>query len=150
MTGARGRAERLSLDVSVERLAEVRAFVRSTAADAGADATAVGDLVQVVDEWVTNVVVHGYRGGCGPVEVDLGRDGEAIVVRVRDRAPAFDPAQVPPYDPALPLEHRPLGGMGVHLMRELADSIEHRSRPGGGNEITMRRAARTVRNGGNG
>jgi anti-sigma regulatory factor (Ser/Thr protein kinase) len=102
-----------------------------------------------VDEWVTNVVVHGYRGAHGPVEVEVGRDGSSIVVRVRDRAPVFDPADAPGFDPSVPLERRRLGGMGIHLMRELMDSVEHRPLPGSGNEVTMRRGGASARSGGN-
>lgn len=139
-TAVRGTA--LHLDARVERLAELRAFIRAHAAELGADETAVTDLVQAADEWVTNVVVHGYRGGPGPVDVELDRDRASIVLRVRDLAPVFDPCDAPRFDPSVPLDRRRPGGMGIHLMRELMDSIEHRSLPGGGNEVTMRRRGR--------
>ncbi len=139
----------LRLDVDPAHLAEVRAFVRTTSAALGADDEAIGDLVQAVDEWVTNVGRHGYRGSRGPVEIELGRDGAEIVVQVRDRAPVFDPADAPPFDPSVPLERRRPGGMGIYLMRDLMGSIGHRHRDGGGNEVTLRRARRSVNAGGN-
>ena len=139
----------LRVPADLTRLAEVRAFVRAGVLGLGADDEAVADLVQAVDEWVTNVVVHGYREGHGPLEVDLDRDGPAIVVRIRDRGPAFDPRDAPPFDPSLPLERRRPGGMGIHLMRESTDSIEHRLRPGGGNELILRRVGRSTARRGN-
>ncbi len=144
---ARGSAplrRTLRLEVDLAHLAEVRAFVRAGAAAMGADARAVGDTVLVVDEWVTNVVRHGYRGGHGPLEVELDQEGSEIVVRVRDGAPAFDPATAPPFDPATPLRVRRPGGMGIHLMYDLMGSVEHRPLPGGGNEVTMRRVGRSM------
>jgi anti-sigma regulatory factor (Ser/Thr protein kinase) len=138
----------LRIEADLGHLAEVRAFVRGTAARLGADDQAVGDLVQAVDEWVTNVVRHGYRGGHGPLEIELGRAGSEIVVRVRDRAPVFDPADAPSFDPELPLHRRRPGGMGIHLMRELTGPIGHRPLPGGGNEITLRRDVRSTNVGG--
>lgn len=143
-------AHLLRLDARLDACAEVRAFVRARAADLGADETATTDLVQAVDEWVTNVVVHGYRGSPGPVDVQVERDEASIVVRVTDRAPVFDPGVAPPFDPSVPLERRRLGGMGIYLMRDLMDSIEHRPLPGGGNEVTMRRYHRTPARRGNG
>ncbi len=140
----------LRLDADLGHLAQVRAFVRATAPALGADDHAVDDLVQAVDEWVTNVVRHGYRGSHGPVEVDLGRDGPDIVARVRDRAPVFDPADAPVFDPMTPLHRRRPGGMGIHLMQDLMGSIGHRRRPGGGNEVTMRRVGRSTEPGGKG
>ena len=123
--------------------------MRTEAAALGADDEAVCDLVQAVDEWVTNVGRHGYGGGRGPVEIEIGRDGAEIVVQVRDRAPVFDPADAPPFDPSVPLDRRRPGGMGIYLMRDLMGSVEHRRRDGGGNEVTLRRARRTVTAGGN-
>ena len=43
----------------------------------------------------------------------------------------------PEPDLTLPLERRPLGGMGVHLARTLTDGMRHRILPGGGNEVTL-------------
>jgi len=138
----------LRIDMDLERLAEVRAFVRATATSLGADERAVGDLVLAVDEWVTNVVRHGYRGGHGPLEVDLDQEGSDIVVHVRDGAPVFDPATAPPFDPATPLHVRRPGGMGIHLMYDLMGSVEHRPLAGGGNEVTLRRVSRSAEAGG--
>lgn len=138
----------LGLDVDLARLGEVRAFVRFRASALGADEEAVGDLVQAVDEWVTNIVRHGYGGGRGPVEVELQRDGPEIVARVRDRGRVFDPADAPPFDPEAVLHRRRPGGMGVYLMHALMGSISHQARPGGGNEVTMRRVGRTAAAGG--
>jgi anti-sigma regulatory factor (Ser/Thr protein kinase) len=134
------------IDASVDRLKDVRRFVRETAPGLGADEPAVRDLVQAVDEWVTNVIVHGYRGEGGPIEVELLRSGDEIVARVRDAAPAFDPATAPAFDPDLPLERRPVGKMGIHLIRELCDRFEHRVPVGGGNEIAIVRSAKAAAN----
>jgi serine/threonine-protein kinase RsbW len=144
--GAPGRS--LRLDVDLARLADVRAFVRATVIRMGADERAVGDIVLSVDEWVTNVVRHGYRGGHGPLEVDVDEEGSDIVVHVRDGAPVFDPATAPPFDPETPLHLRRPGGMGIHLMYDLMRSVEHRPLPGGGNEVTMRRVSRSAEAGG--
>ena len=145
----RPSASTLHLDCDPAHLARVRAFVRAEAAALGADDEAVCDLVQAVDEWVTNVGRHGYRGSRGPVEIEIDRDGAEIVVNVRDRAPVFDPADAPPFDPSVPLDRRRPGGMGIYLMRALMGSIGHRRRDGGGNEVTLRRARRSVNAGGN-
>jgi serine/threonine-protein kinase RsbW len=137
----------LRIEADVGRLKDVRRFVRDVAAGLGADDAATGDLVQAVDEWVTNVIVHGYRGGGGPIEVELGRSGDEIVARVRDAAPAFDPGTAPSFDPDLPLEQRPVGKMGIHLIRELCDRFEHRVQVGGGTEIAIVRSSKATAGG---
>lgn len=142
MTAASGTPSRLTIPAEAARLAEGRAFVRALAASVEADEETTSDLVQAVDELVCNVIEHGYRGGPGTIEVDAQVTGETIVVRIRDRAPAFDPRSVPPPDLDLPLERRPLGGMGVHLARTLTDRLDHRILPGGGNEVTLSKRLR--------
>jgi serine/threonine-protein kinase RsbW len=126
----------LTVPGEVGRLAEVRAFVRESARGR-LPAGLVEDLVCAVDEAVTNVIVHGYDGASGPVEVEVGGDTETLEVRIADRAPRFDPTTAPEPELDLPLERRPLGKMGVHLMREFADELRYAPRRGGGNEVTL-------------
>jgi serine/threonine-protein kinase RsbW len=134
----------LHVVATLEALAQVRAYIRSTVTALGADTRTASALVQAVDEWVTNVVVHGYGGAPGPVEVTVQREGADIVIDVRDEAAAFDPATAPPFDRDVPLEKRPFGGMGIALINDLCAAFEHRALPGGGNEVTMRRPAQSV------
>jgi serine/threonine-protein kinase RsbW len=131
----------LHVEASLGELAGIRARIRSAAETLGVDPAAVGGLVQAVDEWVANVIVHGYRGAAGQVHIHIQRDGKDIVVRIRDSAPVFDPATAPAFDPDLPLEQRPLGHLGIALIRELCTVFDHRALPDGGNEVTLRRPA---------
>jgi anti-sigma regulatory factor (Ser/Thr protein kinase) len=94
------------------------------------------DLVLALDEAVANVIQHGYRGGPGELEVEASlADGE-VELRVIDRAPPFDPLVVPPPDLGGGLERRPVGGLGVHLIRMLTDRAEYR-REGGRNVLVL-------------
>ena len=138
-------ANALTIDAAAERLAEVRALVRAYARDAGADEEAVSDLVQAVDELACNVIEHGYRGREGSIEIALATVDDAIEVRIRDSAPPFDPGAVAEPRLDLPLEQRPLGGMGVHLARTLTDGMDHRILPEGGNETILTKLVRPTK-----
>jgi len=130
-------ARSLRVDANVGALAEVRAFIRSAAADAGAPAECLEDLVQAVDEAATNTIVHGYDGAPGWIEVGAGLEDDRFVIRIQDAAPEFDPTSVPEPDMSVsPMDRRP-GGMGVHLMRACTDTMSYRPRPGGGNILTL-------------
>jgi serine/threonine-protein kinase RsbW len=132
----------LRIPADLTRIAEVRAAVREVAEACDAPIDCEADLVQAVDEAVTNVIVHGYAGEAGDVDIHVGRDAEAIVITIEDRAPTFDPRTVPTPDLDIPPEHRRPGGMGVHLMRQATDAIAHRPRAGGGNILTITRRLR--------
>jgi serine/threonine-protein kinase RsbW len=127
----------LRVDARPESLAAIRRFVRAAAAAEGLDGERTDGLVQAVDESATNVIVHGYRLAPGALDIEARRDGDDLVVLLRDRAPAFDPTSVPEPDRRLPLARRRAGGMGVFLARELCDEMRYRPLPGGGNELAL-------------
>ena len=127
----------LKVAADVAQLAAIRAFVEQHSHTPGIDAFDIYDLILAVNEAATNIVIHGYRGRPGEIEIELRQLGDAIEIRLRDQAPLFDPTRVPEPDLTLPLHKRPLGGMGVHVTRELMDAMRYRVTPEGGNELTL-------------
>jgi len=118
-------------------LIAIRQFVQEAAAALDADPAAISDLLLAVDEAATNVIVHGYRGRPGEIEIEVGREESALVVRLRDQAAPFDPTTVPLPDLTRPLEERAPGGLGIYLMKQAVDKVTHRVTPQGGNELTL-------------
>jgi serine/threonine-protein kinase RsbW len=139
------RKVRQTLDISrpqrvaakLENLADVRRFVETQAAmlDVGQDA--VEDMILAVDEAVTNVIVHGYQDQEGVIEIEVRREGDALIVHLRDEAAPFDPTTFPSPDLTLPPEERILSGMGVCLIRRRTDEVKHRHTLNRGNELTL-------------
>jgi serine/threonine-protein kinase RsbW len=127
------------MQVSAERklLAVIRDFVKNQAVAAGAAPGEVDDLIQAVDEAATNIIVHGYREQPGFIEIEVKTEPGLVTVILRDDAPPFDPTQVPKPDTTLPLEQRPIGGLGVHLIRHCVDEFSHDSPKHGGNELAL-------------
>ena len=134
-------AERRQLRIPADlaRIAEVRAAVREVAEGCDAPETCESDLVQAVDEAVTNAIVHGYRGADGWVDVTAEHVDDHIVITLEDEAPTVDPTTVAEPDMSIPPAQRRLGGMGIHLIRLATDSMTHRPRAGGGNILTLTR-----------
>jgi len=127
----------IAVDASTGQLAGLRSFVRGYAAAGGVGDEVTADVVQAIDELACNIIEHGYRGAAGRLELTLELDADALVATLRDAAPPFDPRQIPEPRTDLPLEDRPLGGMGIHLARTLTDGFDHRILPGGGNEVIL-------------
>ncbi len=135
MTGA--SSLEFSTEASLENLHECRAYIDRTGGALGLESPLLGDFRLVVDEAVTNIVLHGYGGQGGPVEMAMERAGDTVVVRIRDQAPSFNPDAVA--EPALDtaLAQRNPGGMGIFLMRQMMDEVTFQSLPGGGNELRL-------------
>jgi anti-sigma regulatory factor (Ser/Thr protein kinase) len=135
-TSPAGRSLRLPL-AGLDDLRTIREFVSRTARELGADEPTSSDLVQAVDESATNVLLHGYRGAPGPLDIALERRHGSLAVVVRDRAPAFDPTAWPEPDLMRPLGERAPGGLGIHLARASVDRIEHEAVEPVGNQLTL-------------
>jgi serine/threonine-protein kinase RsbW len=128
----------LSVPAHVDSLAQVRDFVGSSAASLGLSEPAAGDLLLAVDEAVSNIIMHGYAGQDGTMEIEVSGDGDRIVVRLRDDAPLFDPAAAAaPRLDISPLERERPGGYGVELVRRLVDDLHYSVGAHGGNELTL-------------
>lgn len=120
---------------TVRDLNDIREFLESAIMTLGGDSDIAGDLVLAVNEAVTNILLHGYQEQPGPVVVCAEANGHDLLVRLLDDAPLFDPTAVPPPDIHLPLEDRPLGGLGIHMMRQLTDELLYRVNGDGKNEL---------------
>jgi len=92
------------------------------------------DLVHSVqialDELVSNTVRHGYEilGTTGEIEVSFLLRSGMLELDIIDDAPAFNPLAAPEPDLSLPIEERPIGGLGLLLVRELMDRVEYERR----------------------
>jgi anti-sigma regulatory factor (Ser/Thr protein kinase) len=140
--GGQPEVRSMRVQSDVDRLAEVRAFVRGAVTDFGGSKRAADDLVQAVDEATCNVMLHGYRHQPGEIEIEATVHEGRIEIRLADRAPAFDPTAAPIPDTTRPPVSRRPGGMGVgiHLLRTMTDEVRHHVRPDGGNELTLVRS----------
>ncbi len=127
----------LRVQAEVDQLAALRQFVEDRARALGVEQSAVYDLVLAANEIATNIVVHGYRGQPGEIDVELRPVDDAIEICLRDQAPPFDPTGAPTPDLTLPLHRRPRGGCGIHVTRQLMDLMIYRAPPQGGNELTL-------------
>ncbi len=80
----------------------------------------------VLEELATNTIKYG--GGevdTVTIEVTVRRETWGTGIEYRDNGLAFDPFSVPPYDLDLPVEQRPIGGLGIHLIRKMSDHIAY-------------------------
>lgn len=102
------------------------------------------DLMLVLDEIFTNIVSYAYDDGeRHEIEISLSLDAEGVSVYVVDDGKAFDPlAQTAP-DLDADLDDRPIGGLGIHLLRSLMRDVSYR-RENGHNVLAFARKLSTA------
>lgn len=121
----------LSLQMSTgegpDRLTDaVGGFVRSH--DLPPRAAYLLDLV--LEEIITNVINHGAGAGEATISVELVHDGHRVSGTVRDDAAPFDPLARTPVDVGAHIDDRTIGGLGIHLVREMTDALAYRYEDG--------------------
>lgn len=132
---------RLTLRSRLDELALLSPWVESLAAEHAIPASTVFAIELCLEEALSNVVRHGYRGEPDhPISVEFSaRPGELAFV-IEDQAPPFDPLTGDLNREApLPasIEEFPLGGRGIRLMRRFAGSLAYEPLPSG-NRLTVR------------
>ena len=80
----------------------------------------------VAEEVLTNIAKYAFEAGATPaVEFRFALDDVAAVLEFRDQGKAFDPLAQPPPDLDAPIAERPLGGLGLPLVRALVDEARY-------------------------
>jgi serine/threonine-protein kinase RsbW len=128
---------RLTLENGDDVGPEVARYVRSLALAGGLTASQTYRLRLATDELVTNIVLHGYHGRIGLVEMEGWVDDCRVWLRIEDEAPPFDPRTHDPI-PRLNggLQHPVEGGFGVYLALGSLDGFRY-EHVGGRNRNTL-------------
>ena len=92
-----------------------------------------------LDELVTNVINYGYDDEDEhAIRLLVSWDGETLRFVLEDDGKPFNPLDIPPPDLDTPIEDRQVGGLGIHFVRQVMDSVTYR-RDGARNVLTMAR-----------
>jgi len=127
----------LSVPAKLSHLADILQFIRASVTPFCSDDDFLYDLILAVEEAVTNIVLHGYQELSGNINIQVQTKHNSVEIILRDDAPAFDPTCAPAPRLNLPLADRPLGGLGIHLMRLHADRMTYRRTKAGQNELRL-------------
>jgi phosphoserine phosphatase RsbU/P len=80
-----------------------------------------------LEEIVTNVISYGYEDSSEhEISVRLSWQDPCIEIEIKDDGRPFNPLETPPPDIGKSLAERPIGGLGIHLVRKMMDDLEYR------------------------
>ncbi|MDX2512844.1 MAG: ATP-binding protein [Desulfobacterales bacterium] len=122
--------------IEIERLA---GLVRDFGRENRLSEDLVWEIRLVLEEIVTNIISYGYEDRADhAIDVNMVNSEQEITLKVRDDARPFNPLEQPVPDLEIPLEDRGIGGMGIHIVREIMDEIDYK-REDNGNLLVMTR-----------
>ena len=121
----------------IEHLEEIVDFVLATLRENGIAERITSDLHLAVDEACTNCCSYAYPAGRGgDVELTVRISPEEVAVIIRDWGEPFNPLKAAAPDLSLDLDDRPIGGLGIFLLKKFSDRVEYR-REEGANVLTI-------------
>ena len=126
------KSQIITIAASLSELARVMQTIDDFCAGMAVSAADVSALHLALEEIVTNVITHGYQNDASRTfDVQLEAIGtDRLRAVVTDEAPAYNPLARPEVNTTLPLEARPVGGLGVHLVKKLMDVCQYEHRDG--------------------
>lgn len=96
-------------------------------------------IMLAAEEAAVNVVSYAYRQGeDGTIEVDLRVFADKLLIQIIDSGKPFNPLKAPMPDVVAGLDERRIGGLGIMLVKNLADAVGYERTPDGHNVLSMR------------
>jgi anti-sigma regulatory factor (Ser/Thr protein kinase) len=79
-----------------------------------------------LEEHLTNIFNYGFTSSDERwICVRLRADNNALQVKITDTGKAYDPLSAPLADTSIPLDEKPIGGLGVYLMKQFMDELSY-------------------------
>ena len=129
----------ITLPNDVREIPRLTDFVDEVCEAMNFDMNTTMKLNLAVEEAVVNVMDYAYpEGTTGDVTVDVEADDEWLTFVISDCGIPFDPTRKKEVDITLSLEERRIGGLGIHLVRQIMDSISY-ERKDGINLLTLKK-----------
>lgn len=131
--------KKLSISNQLEQLTQIAVFVEELCEELELGADLVFNLNLVLEEAVTNVIMYAFpEGGEHLIGLEATTADGVLSLTVQDDGVAFDPTAVPEADVSLSAEERPIGGLGIFLIRQIMDKVVYQ-RTEGKNVLTMKK-----------
>jgi len=128
---------RLTIANRLDALADVNAAIETCSAQNEWVMEVEYALTLAIEELVTNIIKYGYDDESEHwILIQIDDLGTEILLLIEDDGHEFDPIKGPPPAFDLALKDRPIGGLGLHLIKELSKSMEY-TRENGSNKVKV-------------
>lgn len=129
----------ITLPNDVQEVPQLNVFVDEVCEQVDFDMSTTLKLNLAIEEAVVNVMNYAYPAGeKGDVDIEAMINDEYLVFVISDSGTPFDPTAKAEVDTTLSVEERGIGGLGIHLIRQIMDTINYK-RVNGKNVLTLRK-----------
>lgn len=126
-----------SIIASTKNLAEVRNFAADHAENHGFNKQQIADIRLAVDEAITNIIKHAYKGDdTKSIDIEISLEENQICIQIQDTGAAFKMNKFKEPDIERKIKEKKRGGMGLYLIHSLMDEVSYTNKKGT-NEMVM-------------
>jgi len=127
----------ISIEAKKEKIPLAVEFIEDVMTSSRFDRRRILEVQLAVEEAFTNTALHGYRGNKGTIRICSRDIDDGMEVVIEDDGLPFDPTRLKAPVLIDDVEMRPIGGLGVHLMRTFLDGMRYEFKDGKNNLILM-------------
>ncbi len=122
----------LSIEADVENLSAVMDFMNNTLSETNCSMKTLMQLELVVEEIFVNIANYAYGKGKGlaVLRIELEEDPPAAIFTFLDSGLPYNPLEHEDPDVTQKLEDRPIGGLGIFLVKKNVDDIRYEYQDG--------------------
>ena len=129
--------KKLILQNEVAEISKLAIFIDELGEEFGLSPELVFNLNLVLEEAVSNVILYAYpKEEHQTISLIAKKKGNQLIFVLTDTGKEFDPTQAPDADITLSAEERPIGGLGIFLIRQIMNTVEYQ-RIDGKNVLTL-------------
>lgn len=122
----------LNLEATLQNIPRVTEFVDAQLEALDCPPKAQMQLDVAIDELFSNISRYAYDPTTGPatVRVEVEREPLAVIITFIDHGKPYDPLSARDPDVKAALKDRPIGGLGVFLVKKTMDAVQYEYREG--------------------
>ncbi len=129
---------RIIMKNEMSEVSRMRSFFFSVCREHDVDEETVKSLNLAAEEWVANVINYAYpKGTRGHVELTAEIVDGLLTLVIKDHGIPFDPTECGDIDVDAELDERPIGGLGIYLVKTIMDTMSYQRTPDGYNVVTL-------------
>jgi len=111
----------------INELQTVEKFVENVAEEINLPVNIKYQIDVILDELVTNIISYGYDDKDDHIiKLIITYKDDLMTMELEDDGIHFNPLELPPPDITIPLEERPIGGLGIHIVKNLVRNIDYK------------------------
>ncbi len=121
----------LSIRNLLEEMSRVTNWIEEQGATLDLPQSLLMNLNLALEEWIVNVISYAHPDKSEhTIELRVWRNSNEIRLEIEDDGQTFDPTAMADVDTTLPIEHRKIGGLGIHFIRKTMDRFTYRREKG--------------------